>query len=136
MPSATIQRWMQGPGAALAAERSEREPVELDSVKPRLLFGRHSETSPRTLLLEGCTVGRTSACEATLFGEPVESWDGIEEFEGQMIAAGVPLLDGRPASRGAFTVAEYSGPRTLDAIERRFGAEAFAAVLALGQAYG
>jgi hypothetical protein len=126
MPSTTIQRWMQGPGGALAIERSERERVLGTDAEPASLFGRRNEVGTRTLELEGCTVGHASACAATLFSESSESWDRVEPFEAQIIAAGVPLLDGRPIQRGTYSLVEVSSARMLDAVERRFGAEAFA----------
>jgi hypothetical protein len=126
MPSATIQRWMQGPGGALAAEREEGERVMPENPEPKLYFGRRADIEVAGLVFEGCMVGRAATCEAILLEEHSERYDRAEAYEPAIMAAGVPLLDGRPTARNTGLLAQVASARLLDQLEEQFGSEAFA----------
>ena len=126
MPGPDVQRWMQSVGASLAMERGDEIPP-IDPINEgwTQAFGWRVNTYPADLQIEACSLGRATGCISTMTEERIAPFDDMEEIEPTIIAAGVPLLDGDDAFGGPASHGDAAAERMLDAIERRFGKQAF-----------
>ena len=126
MPGPEVQRWMQSVGASLATERGDEIPrIDPADEAWTNLLGWRANTYPADLQIEACALGRATGCISTMTEERIAPFDQMEEIEPEIIAAGVPFLDGEDSFGGPASHGDAAAERMLDAIERRFGQEAF-----------
>jgi hypothetical protein len=126
MPGAEIGQWMLSAGATKAVERSDLliPPVRASGGTRGWVFHRR-QLVPSDVAFEGCRSGSAEACETLIFANIKATNDPVEGSLPVIQAGGVPVLESRTILSPLRSLGEVASDRALDAMEQRFGAEAF-----------